>query len=295
MRLKQMKPSSQASDIVLKRRRSTNLGYTRPRVTSVGRLEGDKAMDAHHATAAAPAGARSAFDAPIDPWLRMRLAAVRGAHRAACGGASVRDALRALASARPDPAALALRLRRVRALLDRERGLLRQRLANGAPAGEIAQAEARLLDGTVIGLCDLGHLPDQGSAAMAPLAVIARGEYGRQKLALGASADLLFLVGADPVRLEQGLALTQFVARELAVLGWQVSSGRRTVRGCLTETLLDPAIALDLAAARLVWGCRGLFAELRAGLAAMRGRPAPKIWIPSRRLLATHEIDTTTG
>jgi hypothetical protein len=102
-------------------------------------------------------------------------------------------------------------------------------------------------------------------------------------------------VGADPVRLEQGLALTQFVARELAVLGWQVSSGRRTVRGCLTETLLDPAIALDLAAARLVWGCRGLFAELRAGLAAMRGRPAPKIWIPSRRLLATHEIDTTTG
>jgi UTP:GlnB (protein PII) uridylyltransferase len=149
-----------------------------------------------------------------------------------------------------------------------------------------SRAQARLLDDTVIGLCDLGRLPDQGSAAIAPLAVIARGDYGRRKLAPGVSADLLFLVAADPVRREQGLAITQLVARELAVLGWQVSSARRTVRGCLTETLLDPAIASDLAAARLVWGCRGLFAELRAGLAAMRGRPAPEIWIPSRRLLA---------
>jgi UTP:GlnB (protein PII) uridylyltransferase len=232
-------------------------------------------MDAHHATAAAPAGARSAFDAPVDPWLRMRFAPVRSAHRAACGGAPVRDALRALASARPDPAALALRLRQVRALLDRERGLLRQRLANGAPAGEIAQAEARLLDGTVIGLCDLGHLPDQGSAATTPpLAVIARGDFGRRKLAPGASADLLFLVAADPVRREQGLAITQLVARELTGLGWQASLAKRTVRGCLSETLLDPAIALDLAAARLVWGSRGLFAQLWAGLAqARRGEP----------------------
>jgi UTP:GlnB (protein PII) uridylyltransferase len=243
-------------------------------------------MGMHHATAAASAGTRSAFDARVDPWLRMRFAPVRRAHRAAGGGTPVRDVLRAFAGSQSDPAAAAGELGRVRALLDRERARLRQRLANGAPAGEIAHAQARLLDDTVIGLCDLGHLPDQGSAAMAPLAVIARGEYGRQKLALGASADLLFLVGADPVRLGKGLALTQLLARELAVLGWQVASARRTVRGCLSETLLDPAIALDLAAARLVWGDRGLFAELRAVLAATRGRPAPEIRIPSRRLLA---------
>ncbi|MGH6919903.1 MAG: hypothetical protein ACREJ0_19625 [Geminicoccaceae bacterium] len=230
-------------------------------------------MDAHHATAAAPAGARAAFDAPVDPWLRMRFAPVRHAHRAARGGTPVRDALCALASARPDPAARALGLRRVRALLDRERGLLRRRLANGAPAGEIAEAEARLLDGTVIGLCHLARLPDQGSAVMVPpLAVIARGDYGRRKLAPGASADLLFLVGADPVRLGQGLAITQLMARELAVLGWHVASAKRTVRGCLAETHLDPRVASDLWSARLVWGCHDLFAELGTGIQHARRR-----------------------
>jgi hypothetical protein len=228
----------------------------------------DEAMDAHHATAAAPAGARSASDAPVDPWLLMRFAPVRHARRAPRGGAPVQGALRALASEWPDPATRALGLRRVRALLDRERGLLRQRLANGAPADEIAQAEARLLDDTVIGLCDLGRLPDQGAASLAPLAVIARGGYGRRKLAPGASADLLFVVGADPARLAQGLALAQLVARALAVLGWQVSGAKRTVRGCLAEIRLDPRVAPDLQAARLVWGCEPLFAELRAGLAS---------------------------
>jgi hypothetical protein len=39
------------------------------------------------------------------------------------------------------------------------------------------------------------------------------------------------------------------------------------VRGCLCEVQLDPAIRAEFAAGRLVWGCQGLFAELRAGLA----------------------------
>jgi UTP:GlnB (protein PII) uridylyltransferase len=228
------------------------------------------------------ARAKPAFDKPIDPWLRMRLAPVRAPHRPALGGATVRNALRAIASARPDPAMLALELRPVRALLDRERARLRQRLADGAPAVEIAPAAARLLDGTLIGLCQLGRLLEPRSAGMVPpLALIARGDYARRQLAPGASADLLFLVAADPLRREHGLAVAQFVARELVRLGWQAVAAKRTVRGCLAETHLDPAIAPALATARLVWGSDGLFADLRAGLAqAMaRGHDQPA-WRP---------------
>ncbi|MGH6895443.1 MAG: hypothetical protein ACREJ5_02685, partial [Geminicoccaceae bacterium] len=111
-RLKQLKP------IKLRVGHSPEtLGLDKPRVPAaeidLGRPPGrDMAMDAHHTTAAAPAR-RPAFDAPLDPWLRMRLAPVRGGHRAACGRATIRDALRALAGARPDPAALALGLGRV--------------------------------------------------------------------------------------------------------------------------------------------------------------------------------------
>jgi UTP:GlnB (protein PII) uridylyltransferase len=163
---------------------------------------------------------------------------------------------------------LALELGSVRALLDRERGRLRRRLRAGASADEAARAEARLLDGTVTGLCDLRRQLEPRAAGMVPpLAVIACGAYGRRRLVPAASADLLFLVSADPIRREQGLAVARFVTRELAGLGWQASAAKRTVRGCLSEIHLDPAIVADLAAARLVWGCRELFAELRAGLA----------------------------
>lgn len=215
-----------------------------------------------------PGRAGPAFDVPIDPWLRMRLAPARGARRPASAGTTVRDALRAIASARPRPAMLALELRPVRALLDRERARLRQRLAGGAPVAEIAHAAARLLDGTIIGLCHLGRLLEPRPAGMVPpLAVIGRGHYGAGSLAPGGSADLLFLVAADPARLEHGLAVARFVERELVGLGWQASGAKRTVRGCLAETHLDPAIAADLSGARLVWGCHGMFADLRAGLA----------------------------
>jgi UTP:GlnB (protein PII) uridylyltransferase len=231
-------------------------------------------MYAHHATATAPARTRPPFDAPLDPWLMMRMAPV-AAHRRAFGGATARAALRAIARARPEPATLAVELGRVRALLDRERGQLRRRLADGAPADAIARAGARLLDGTVIGLCHLGRLIEPRSAGTG-LSVIARGDYGRRMLAPATCADLVFLMPPDPARLEPGLALARFVARALAGLGWPVSIASRTVRGCLAETLLDPRIASDLAAARLVWGARELFAELRAGIVDRAARPRPE-------------------
>jgi UTP:GlnB (protein PII) uridylyltransferase len=199
----------------------------------------------------------------------------------------VRAALRAIASERPDAARLALELRPVRALLDGQREVLRQRLRDGAPGDQIARAEARLLEGTVIGLCHLGRLLTPRPAGMVPpLAVLASGAHARRQLAPGASADLLFLVAADSLRREQGLAVAEFVMRELTGLGWQVSAAKRTVRGCLSEAHLDPAIMADLATTRLVWGCHGLFAELRAGLPpamspgdAPSGTRMPEQWL----------------
>jgi hypothetical protein len=229
-------------------------------------------MCAHHARAPVPERAGPAVAAPIDPWLRMRLAPVHDPRRPTYVGATVRDALRAIASARPDPANLALELRPVRALLDGERERLRQRLVGGAPVAEIVHAAARLLDGTIIGLCHLGRLLEPRRASMVPpFAMIGRGPYGERRLAPGGSAGLLFLVAADPARREHGLAVARFVERELAGLGWHAAGAKRTVRGCLAETHLDPVIAAALSSARLVWGCHGLFADLRAGLAqAMR-------------------------
>jgi hypothetical protein len=242
-------------------------------------------MCPQHASGMAPVPAEPAAGAQMDPWLRMRFAPAREAHRPASAGRTVRDALRALASARPDPAMLALELRPVHALLGRERERLRQRLADGAPLAEITRAAARLLDATIIGLCHLGRLLEPQPAGMVPpLSVIACGDYGRHKLPPRARADLLFLVAADPVQRKNGLAVARFVARELAGLGWHASDAKRTVRGCLAETHLDPAIAADLSAARLVWGCHGLFADLRAGLAqAMRRAQGQTIWDAPKR------------
>jgi UTP:GlnB (protein PII) uridylyltransferase len=240
-------------------------------------------MAAHHLAMPGAAPATPALDAGATAWLRMRQAPVRGARHPACGRGAVRDVLRAIASSQPDPAALARRLGEVRTLLDRRRDALRRRAVAGEPLDEIARARARLLDGTLVGLCHLGWLRELRPAGMVPpLAVIARGDYGRRQLAPWARADLLFLVPGDPVRLERGLGVARFVARELSALGWQASVAKRTLRGCLAETLLDPAIASDLCAARLVWGCPGLFAELRAGVAeAARRGPAG----PTRRTL----------
>jgi hypothetical protein len=71
----------------------------------------------------------------------------------------------------------------VRALLDRERARLQERLTTGAPVAGIARAEARLLDVTVIGLCHLGRLLDRPPAGTAPpLAVIARGDVPIRRL-----------------------------------------------------------------------------------------------------------------
>jgi UTP:GlnB (protein PII) uridylyltransferase len=237
-------------------------------------------MNAHHATATVPARSGFAREAPLDPWLKMRMAPAPAAHGPAVGGASVRDHLRAIASVGADRAMRAVGLRRVRTLLDQERARLRQRLADGAPVAEIARAEARLLDGTIIGLCHLARLLESLPAGTAPpLAVIARGAYGRRRLAYGTSADLLFLVASEPPLRAHGLALAHFVSRELAGLGWQASGAKRTVRGCLAETHLEPAIAFDLFAARLIWGSRGLFADLRAGLAQVTSRGQSRmIW-----------------
>jgi UTP:GlnB (protein PII) uridylyltransferase len=235
-------------------------------------------MTAHHGATTGVAPAPPALDAGAAAWLRMRQAPVRGAHHAARGRGAVSDVLRALAGSRPDSAALTSKLGEVRRLIDRRRDALRRRLVDGAPLDEIAHARARLLDGMLIGLCHLGWLRELRPAEVVPpLAVIARGDYGRNQLAPWASADLLFLVPGDPVRLEQGLAVSRFVARELPALGWQASVARRTMRGCLAETLLDPAIASNLRAARLVWGCPDLFADLRKALAeTARRRPAER-------------------
>ena len=241
-------------------------------------------MCAQDASTIGAAPTKSAPGAPMDPWLRMRLAPLHETHRPAVGGATVRDALCAIADARPDPALLALELRPVRALLDRERGRLRRRLADGAPDTEVAHAQARLLDGTIIGLCHLLRVLEPRPADSAPpLAVVARGDYARRRLAPGTSADVLFLVAPDPMRLEQGLAAAQFLARELSGLGWQLSGAKRSVRGCLAEMHLDPAIGADLAAGRLVWGCHRLFADLRAGLGqAMHRQGGPIAGVPER-------------
>jgi UTP:GlnB (protein PII) uridylyltransferase len=237
-------------------------------------------MRADDATGTASAWSGRPLDKPLDPWLRMRLAPVRGARRPVVRAGSVRDALHAIASVRPDPALLRLELCRVRAVLDQERTQLRERLAEGVPVAEVARAEARLLDGAILGLCHLGRLFEPAPADIAPpLAVIARGDYGRRKLAPGTVAGLLFLVAGDPVGREHGLAVAQFVARELAGLGWHACGAKRTVPGCLAETHLDPAIPSDLFAARLIWGSRGLFTELRAGLAQVTSRRQSRtIW-----------------
>jgi UTP:GlnB (protein PII) uridylyltransferase len=155
----------------------------------------------------------------------------------------------------------------VRTLLDRQRDHIRYRRANGEPFDEIAHAQTRLLDNTVIGLCHLGQRRlDQPVSIMPPLVVIARGDYGRQRLGLDANADLLVLLAADRSDHEQAVQLGGFVARELATLGWRVSLTMHTTCGHVSGACLDRAIASDLCAGRIVCGCEALIFELQTGL-----------------------------
>lgn len=243
----------------------------------------DHAAATTSGTTSRRAGALS--KAPIDPWLRMRLTPARGALKSA----TVRDALRAIASTRPDAARLTLELQSVRALLDGQRAALRRRLRDGVSGDVIAGAKARLLDGAVIGLCHLGRLAEPRPAGMVPpLAVIACGAYGRRQLDPKACPELLFLVAADPRRRDHGLAVAEFVARGLAGLGWQTSSTERTVQGRLAEARLDPRVGADLAAARLVWGCHGLFAELQAGVTRVLSESDDRSAVPAPERMLGH-------
>ena len=167
MRLKQLKPSSQASDIVLKRRRSTNFGYAPPRVTSVGRLEGTKQWT----RIMRPRRRRQGRDLP------STRRSIRG-----CGCASRRCVARTARLAGAPRFAMLYAHSRARGRIPRRwrsssAGCARCSIGSALGSGNASpmarrrvrsrRPQARLLDDTVIGLCDLGHLPDQGSAAMA--------------------------------------------------------------------------------------------------------------------------------
>ena len=180
-------------------------------------------MRASHEEATVPAGPGSAFETPVDPWLRMRLAPVP-AHRRPPGRATVRDALHAIAGARPDPAMLAVELCSCAPCSIGSASGSGRRLRAGASGDEAARAEAQLLDGTVIGLCHLGRQLEPRAAAgvVPPLAVIACGAYGRRRLVPGASADLRSWFW--PIRSGASRGLR---SRASWHASWPASAGRR--------------------------------------------------------------------
>jgi [protein-PII] uridylyltransferase len=185
----------------------------------------------------------------------------------AAPGAVVRHVLRAAAS---DPAVLLDRQRwlaRVRPLVDRSQAMLRARFEADGSVEAFLHGRTRLADGAVIGLFHLARAvvrSTEAVTAIAPVAVVAAGGYGRRELGPASDLDLLFLLGDAAGQRADAERLIGFALAGLWDLGFEVGHATRTVAECMKLARIDHRVLGSLLDARFLAGSFTLHAILDA-------------------------------
>ena len=136
----------------------------------------------------------------------------------------------------------------------------RQLVADGK-GGACARRLSELQDAVIVALYRLaGHV--FGDAALARMAVIAVGGYGRGMLAPGSDVDLLFLLPARQT--PEGEKAVEFMLYLLWDLGLKVGHATRNVGECIRLSRSDMTIRTAILEARFLVGNRTLADELAA-------------------------------
>jgi [protein-PII] uridylyltransferase len=208
-----------------------------------------------------------------------KTSAPRGLHDAAPPAESVRHVLRAIAS---DPGEALDRerwLARVRPLVDRAHATLRARFEADGSVEAFLRGRTRLADGAVIGLFHLARAvvrSDQAVTAIAPVAVLAVGGYGRRELGPASDLDLLFLLGDWARQRAHAERLVGFVLTGLWDLGFEVGHAARTVGESMKVARVDHRSLASLLDARFLAGSFTLHAILDADVRQTAKGAGPK-------------------
>lgn len=157
-------------------------------------------------------------------------------------------------------------------------GDMRRRLVDGRQAiraffetsdrrdkAEVVHRElARLMDGLVQGALDHAdrhHYYRANPTTGEQMAVVAVGGYGRGELAPFSDVDLLFLHSYK--RTSYVEQMVEALLMKLWDLDLKVGPATRSIRECVKLARDDLSVATALLEARLIWGDRNLFDELR--------------------------------
>lgn len=153
--------------------------------------------------------------------------------------------------------------------LEQGRQALARRFAEGESIELLVQARSRQVDEVLIVLW-------QRQPALADLALIAVGGYGRGELHPASDIDLLILHDMDVAALEEPIG--NFLA-QLWDLGLEVGQSLRTLSECVEEARADVTVATNLMESRLLVGPVPLFI-------AMRRQTGPEQLWPSEAFFA---------
>ena len=144
------------------------------------------------------------------------------------------------------------------------RAEIRQRFDDGASGFENVQAHSFLIDQLIRMIYDFAAdsvYPAANPTTSERLCLAAVGGYGRAELAPHSDIDLLFLLPyKETPRLEQ---VIEYVLYMLWDLGLKVGHATRSIDDCMRLSKSDLTIRTAILEARLLWGEKKLFNELR--------------------------------
>jgi [protein-PII] uridylyltransferase len=148
-------------------------------------------------------------------------------------------------------------------VLQEQRGVLRQRLIEGATGSEITQAFSDFMDALLI--ARFREVIQQGNAGVRAgwqqCCLVAMGGYGRRELAPYSDIDVMILTQGNQGEVAE--ALSTGVFHRLWDLGFQVGHSVRSLAECLTIAEADLAACTSLMESRFLIGSAPVFQEFQ--------------------------------
>jgi UTP:GlnB (protein PII) uridylyltransferase len=179
-------------------------------------------------------------------------------------GIPLRHALRALAchpDVRRSPREW---ISSLRPTLDAERERLGRRFRTGGLPADHQRDWSRAIDGAVLGVCHLARVCADAPApsVVAPLAVLAVGDYGKRQCDVEAVPELLFLLAPDGESRRRAERMIPFILTGLGELGLAMHYAIQTPAICAGAVATLAHGRERLATMRHLWGRNDLRAQL---------------------------------